>query len=73
LPLDESNTLTGALPILAGLLALAAILLGLAAMPGRVTNGVANVLSARRLELCLIGAAVLASAAIGLVLTLLAA
>jgi hypothetical protein len=74
LPLDEPNALSGAFPILAGLLALAAILLGLAAMPGRITtNAVASVLTARRLELCLIGAAVLASAAIGLVLTVLAA
>lgn len=68
---SQSSTLEGVIPILAGLLALAAILLGLAAVPPRSGPlAVASFLAARRLELGLIGAAFLASAGIGLVIAL---
>ena len=69
----EEAALGDASPILIGLLALAVLLLGAAALPASAVRGnLAYVLVQRRLELGLIGVAVLASAAIGLGIALLA-
>jgi hypothetical protein len=66
------STLGSATPILVGLLILAVVLLGLAAIPPHSLRGeFGATLVHRRLELGLIGTAVLASAAIGLVLAVL--
>jgi hypothetical protein len=67
------STLGTATPILVGLLILAVVLLGLAAIPPNSLRGdLGATIVQRRLELGLIGTAVLASAAIGLLLAVLA-
>ena len=59
-------------PILVGLLFLAIVLLGLAAMPSRsVSGGFTALVDQRRLEIALIGTTVLAAAAIGLLVALI--
>jgi hypothetical protein len=70
-----SSSLRGAAPVLVGLLALAVVLLSLAAVPPWTFRSptVAGLLTQRRLEIGLIGTAVLASAAIGLVVAVIAA
>lgn len=69
-----SSSLSNAAPVLLGLLGLAVLLLGAAAIPpGTVrSNTFAELLATRRLEIGLIGAAVLASAAIGLLIAIVA-
>ncbi|MCC6222620.1 MAG: hypothetical protein IT201_03905 [Thermoleophilia bacterium] len=73
-PAGNPSSLAGAAPVLLGLFGLAVLLLGVAAIPpwSVRSSAVAGLLAARRLELGLIGAAVLASAAIGLVVAILA-
>lgn len=70
----ESSALPGAAPVLLGLLALSIVLLGLAAVPPwRIrADALAGLVSGRRLELGLVGAAVLACAVVGLLVTVLA-
>jgi hypothetical protein len=68
-PPTDSSGLDGAAPVLLGLLGLSVLLLGLAAMPPWHTHGaVAELLVRRRVELGLLGTAVLVSAAVGLVI-----
>ena len=65
--------LSGAAPVLLGLFGLSVLLLGLAAMPPWVTHGaVADLLVRRRFELGLLGTAVLVSAAVGLLIAVIA-
>lgn len=73
-PAGSSSSLAGAAPVLLGLLGLAVLLLGVAALPPWTVRSaaVAGLLATRRLEIGLIGAAVLASAAIGLVIAIVA-
>ena len=73
---SKGNTsLSGAAPLLLGLLGLAIILLGLAALPPWTmrTSQFSALIATRRLEIGLVGTAVLASAAIGLLITIVAA
>jgi hypothetical protein len=59
-------------PILLGLLIAAVVLLGLAAIPPpSIGGGLASLVEHRRLELGLIGMAILTAAAIGLVIAVL--
>ena len=69
-----SSSLSNAAPVLLGLLGLAVLLLGVAAIPPWTvrSNTFGELLATRRLEIGLIGAAVLASAAIGLVVAIVA-
>jgi hypothetical protein len=71
---DHSSSLSGAAPVLLGLLGLAILLLGAAALPPWTirSTAFAGLLATRRLEIGLIGAAVLASAAIGLAIAVVA-
>lgn len=70
---SEDSSLQVAAPILLGLFGLAVVLLGLAAVPPwHVHGSLGGLLLRRRLELGLIGTAVLASAAIGLIVALVA-
>jgi hypothetical protein len=73
LPSSSSDSLLrSAGPILVGLLVIAVVLLGLAAIPPSSTgSGLASLVEHRRLELSLIGMAVLAAAVIGLIVALL--
>jgi hypothetical protein len=67
-PASDSSSRGVATPVLLGLLALAILLLGLAALPSSTIREahLAAVVAHRRLEIGLLGTAVLASAAIGL-------
>jgi hypothetical protein len=71
---EGSSSLSGAAPVLLGLLGLAILLLGVAALPPWTIRSAAfaGLLATRRLEIGLIGAAVLASAAIGLAIAVVA-
>jgi len=68
----DSSDLAGAAPLLLGLLGLAIVLLGLAALPPWTmrTSSLSGLIATRRLEIGLVGTAVLASAAIGLLITI---
>ncbi len=72
---SDDSTLSGAAPLLLGLLGLAIVLLGLAALPPWTLrrSSVSAMVAHRRLEIGLVGTAVLASAAIGLLITTVAA
>lgn len=69
---SESSSLPGATPLLASLLALSIVLLGLAVVPPwRIrAAALAGLVAGRRFELGLVGAAVLASAIVGLLVVL---
>jgi hypothetical protein len=70
---SDDTSLDGAAPILLGLFGLSVVLLGLAALPPWSAHTVlGGLLIRRRLELGLLGTAVLASAAIGLLIAVLA-
>jgi hypothetical protein len=68
----ESSPLTNAAPVLLGLLGLSILLLGAAALPPWTvrSTALAGLLAHRRLEIGLVGTAVLASAAIGLAIAI---
>jgi hypothetical protein len=72
-PSSSHSLLSGAGVMLFGLLALALVILGIAAVPRRsgATSGFTAVVGHHRLEISLIGTAVLACALIGLVIALL--
>jgi hypothetical protein len=66
---STDSGLSGAAPILIGLLGISVLLLGMAAIPPAHAHGsLGTLLVRRRFELGLLGTAVLASAAIGLVI-----
>jgi hypothetical protein len=67
----QPSTARGATPVLAGLLALSVLLLGLAAMPRwRIRAGtLGGLVAGRRLELGVVGSAVLLIAVVGLIVT----
>ena len=69
----QPSTAGGATPVLVGLLALSVLLLGLAALPlWRIRAGtLAGLAAGRRLELGLVGSAVLLIAVVGLLVTVL--
>jgi hypothetical protein len=68
----SDSLLRSAGPILIGLLILAVVLLGLAAIPPSSNGGgIASLVEHRRMELSLIGMTVLAAAIIGLIVALL--
>ena len=73
-PAPGASSLAGAGPILLGLLGLAVLLLGVAALPpwSIRSPALAGLLVHRRLEIGLVGTAVLASAAIGLAIAVAA-
>lgn len=72
---DPGSGLSGATPFLLGLLGLAIVLLGLAALPPSAVrhSSVGVVVAERRLEIGLLGTAVLLGAAVGLLVSVLAA
>lgn len=72
---DTGSSLSGATPFLLGLLGLAIVLLGLAALPPAAVrrSSVGVVVAERRLEIGLLGSAVLLGAAVALLVSVLAA